>query len=170
MSKTFSPLGTPANRSHHQSSVRYIKRSFWVTAHSLLKEIYNSLSWINFSCFMNFAIHTSSCHQLLFGFLAKGNLPRVLRQSRRSLMIGISFCVLWILLCIIKKKKQIERYACRYLCLYLIDFAIYIYLQMEINLYFCYGIFFQIFLFVFYKFRYTYFYFIHLGICFKTIF
>ena len=29
------------------------------------------------------------CHQLLSGFLAKGHLPRVLRQSRRSLMIRV---------------------------------------------------------------------------------
>ena len=29
------------------------------------------------------------CHQLLSGFLAKGHLPRVSRQSRRSLMIRV---------------------------------------------------------------------------------
>ena len=29
------------------------------------------------------------CHQLLPGFLAKGHLPRVSRQSRRSLMIRV---------------------------------------------------------------------------------
>ena len=29
------------------------------------------------------------CHQLLSGFLAKGHLPRVSRQSRRSLMISV---------------------------------------------------------------------------------
>jgi len=29
------------------------------------------------------------CHQVLSGFLAKGHLPRVSRQSRRSLMIRV---------------------------------------------------------------------------------
>ena len=29
------------------------------------------------------------CHQLVSGFLAKGHLPRVSRQSRRSLMIRV---------------------------------------------------------------------------------
>ena len=29
------------------------------------------------------------CHQLLSGFLAKGHLPRVFRQSSRSLMIRV---------------------------------------------------------------------------------
>ena len=35
------------------------------------------------------------CHQLLSGFLAKGHLPRVTRQSRQSLMIRVIMKLSW---------------------------------------------------------------------------
>ena len=71
---------------------------FQETNFNLAKEIYRSRRQI---LILHPAVHGAMgcgqkslklvwwCHQLLSGFLAKGHLPRVSRQSRRSLMIKV---------------------------------------------------------------------------------